>query len=292
MAGILEKLAEEVLIAPGAISTNLANLGYKQSEQGQWWVFNNPDAYKRLLRAWIDIGCGFLQADSANRFKLKKFGLEDKTSEINYKITRLTKEVLPANLYLGFGLDATTVLLPPMGEASVEEVYGIFLEMVKVAEDIGVDFYVVSGIELEQTELAIKAVRDNSRQPVFALLHSLDLTPRGFRTIMGVDPTTAAKKFHELGAEVIGFICGSVDYKETATVIAEMRCACNEYLFAKPNAGIPELKNGKIIYPRTPEDMAEAVTNWIKSGARIVSGCCGTTPEHLARVSAILKKAS
>ncbi len=289
MTGILGELAKRVLIAPGPVGSHIANSGYNQSENTQWWAVSHPEAYKQALKAWLNAGCDFLQASTSNRFRLRKFGLEDKTIEINYKITELTKEVLPANSYLGFSLSASMVFLPPMGEASVDEVYGSYLEMVKIAEDIGVDFYVASGSELEQTGLAIKAARDNSKQPIFALLHSVNPTPRGFRTIMGVAPTTAAKKFQELGAEVVGLICGGVNYEETTAVIAEMRAACSKYLFAKPNAGIPELKNGKTIYPRTPEDMTKAVPNWVKAGARIVSGCCGTTPEHLAKVAAVLK---
>ncbi len=290
MAGILEKLAKEVLIGSGPTSYSAASLGYNQTENFEWWVVNHPDEYKQSLKAWLNVGCDFLQAPTCNRLRLKEVGLEDKTIEINHKVTRLTKEVLPANSYLGFALSASMVSLPPMGEASVDEVYGSYLEMVKIAEDIGVDFYVASGSELEQTGLAIKAARDNSKQPIFAMLNTVNPTPRGFRTIMGLDPTTAAKKFQELGAEVVGLVCGGVNYEETTAVIAEMRAACSKYLFAKPNAGIPELKNGKTIHPRTPEDMAKAVPNWVKAGARIVSGCCGTTPEHLARVAAVLNK--
>ncbi len=290
MSGILEKLAKEVLIGTGPTSYSLASLGYNQTENFEWWVVNNPEAYKQCQKAWLNAGCDFLLTHTCSRLQLKEFGLEDKTIEINYKITRLNREVLLANSYLGFRLGASMMLLPPVGDASVDEVYGSFLEMVKIAEDIGVDFYVASGSELEQTGLAIKAARDNSKQPIFAMLHAVNPTPRGFRTIMGVDPTTAAKKFQELGAEVVGLSCGGVNYEETTAVIAEMRAACSKYLYANPNAGIPELINGKTIYPRTPEDMAKAVPSWVKAGARIVSGCCGTTPEHLARVAAVLKK--
>ena len=105
----------------------------------------------------------------------------------------------------------------------------------------------------------------------------------------GIDPTTGAKKLEELGADVIGIMCGGINYEETTAVLREMGAACNKCLAAKPNAGIPQLINGKPVYSVTPEEMAKAAPNWVAAGARFIGGCCGTTPEHMAKVVAKLK---
>ena len=93
----------------------------------------------------------------------------------------------------------------------------------------------------------------------------------------------------EAGADIIGSICGGINYEETTAVLKEMRTACSKPLAAKPNAGTPELIDGKLVYPTTQEQMAKEAPNWVSAGARIVSGCCGTTPEHIAKVMAVLK---
>ena len=85
-------------------------------------------------------------------------------------------------------------------------------------------------------------------------------------------------------------MCGGSGYEDTTAVLKEMRKACNKYLATRPNAGVPQLVNGKTIHPGTPEGMAKEALNWVSAGARIISGCCGSTPEHLARVAATLKE--
>ena len=83
--------------------------------------------------------------------------------------------------------------------------------------------------------------------------------------------------------------CGGINYGQATTVLKELRATCSNILAAKPNAGIPQLINGKVIHPGTPEQMAEEAPNWVSAGARLISGCCGTTSEHIAKVIAVLK---
>jgi len=289
MLDFLPRLKTEVLIGTGPYGTNLATRGYDQTGNSSWWAINHPDVYQDLLKAFCDAGCNWALINAHTRLRLKPFGLEDKAREMSYKLARLTKEVIPNTCYLGFYMSGSMVFLPPIGDASVDEVYESYAEQVVIAEDIGVDFFQVSGSDIEQTRLAIKAVKDNSKLPIAGLLHSINPTPRGFRTITGVDPTTGAKKLEEFGADIVGQICGGINYEETTAVLREMRTACSKYLAARPNAGLPELINGKTVHPATPEQMAKEAPNWVESGARLISGCCGTTPEHLAKVVAVLK---
>ncbi|MFC1940558.1 homocysteine S-methyltransferase family protein [Chloroflexota bacterium] len=291
MAEFLQRLKTEVLISEGAMSTNLAMGGFDQTGNAAYWVTNHPDVYQDLLKAFFNVGCDIstTYTSASNRFRLKPFGLEDKAREINYKVARLTKEVTPSTCYLGFSLSATAVFLPPMGNASPDEVYESYVEQVVIAEDVGVDFFQIHGSDIEQTGLAVKAVKDNSKLPVAVLLHSINPTPKGFRTMMGVSPTMGATKFQEFGADVIGQTCGGINYEESTAVLKEMRAACSKPLWARPNAGIPELVDGKAVHPATPEQMVEEAPKWVEAGARIVGGCCGTTLEHMAKVVAVLK---
>jgi len=116
--------------------------------------------------------------------------------------------------------------------------------------------------------------------------------------MMGHDPVTASAKLEEAGAEIIGFVCGlmtkSLDtsewYPAATTLIKEMRQGTDRYLSVAPDPGLAQLIHGKTVYPASPEEMASEVLNWVDAGARIVGGCCGTSLEHMRRISAVIKQ--
>jgi 5-methyltetrahydrofolate--homocysteine methyltransferase len=153
---------------------------------------------------------------------------------------------------------------------------------------MGVDLIRIPAHSIEEIELGVKAMKENSKLPMAGLL-GLNPTPKGFRTMMGIDPTTAAKKMEELGVDIVGVSCGGISYEETTAALKEMKAACNKHLYARPNAGVPQLVNGEVVHPGTPEEMSKEASNWVQTGAKLIAGCCGTTPEHIARVVAVLK---
>jgi len=285
VSDFLQRLEKEVLIGPG---TESLRAQYDQLEEHEgWWAINHPDEYQDILRADFNMGCDYITAGGANRFELKKFGLQDKVYEISYGTLKLAKEVVPNNCYLGLSFHGTP-WVPPVDDAGLAKLYKHIVGEMTPGQDIGVDFWWIAAADITQTVVSIKAVRDNSKLPIVVGL-PFGPTPKGFRTFLGADPTEAPKKFEEAGADIIGPHCGSINYEETTAVLREMRAACSKYLVAKPNAGVPELINGKPVYPGTPEQMAKEAPNWISAGAKLVSGCCGTTNEHIAELIAVLK---
>ena len=289
MSDFLQRLKTEILIGPGPVPTNLAEKGFDQLGNSTWWAINHPDIYQDLVKAFFNAGCDIAPTitSPANRLRLRMHGLEDKTREINYQILKLTKEVTPSNCYVICTLTSSANFLPPIGNVNVEEVFESYVEQVLIAEDVGVDLFLVIS-DIEQVQIAINAIRDHSKLPIMGLL-SFNPTPKGPRTMMGTDPRTGAEELQEFGADIIGQICGETNYEETTAILREMSEACSKYLCVRPNAGSPELVDGKTVHPATPEQMAKEAPNWVKAGARIVAGCCGTTPEHLAKVVAALK---
>ncbi len=283
MSEFLQRLEKEVLIGPGPEA--LRSQYNVITESGGMWAINNPERYQDVLREEFAMGCDYVTAGGAERFTLKKFGLQDKTAEINRGTLKLAKEVTPDNCFLGCGIMAT-LWIPPIEDT--EKLYQTYLDQIVIALDIGVDFWSIIGADILQMEIAVKAIRDNSDLPIVALLN-LDPTPKGFRSMYGADPTTTAKKMEEAGVDVMGIICGGINYEETTAALKEMREACSMPLAAQPNAGTPELVDAKVVHPTTPEQMAEEAPNWVSAGARMVSGCCGTTPEFIKKVIAVLK---
>ena len=291
MSDFLERIKTDVLLGTGTMTTNLALRGFDESENDSLWALEHPDVYRDILKSWIDIGCDYIYLGfgSANYFRLKAFGLEDRAREINYRLAEIARSVIPSHCYLAYTISAAGLVLPPMGDANPDEVYESYAEQVVVVADAGVDVIEAQGPDTEQTGLALKAVKDNSKLPLVGLVHSFFVTPKGFRTMMGIDPVTGAKNLEAWGADVIGTLCGGLNYQETTDVLKEMGAACSKPLIARPNAGMPHLIGNEAVHPRTPEEMAEETPHWVEAGAKIICGCCGTIPEHMAAVAKVLK---
>ena len=291
MSDILERLKTEVLIGPGDLPTYAAKVGFDMTENVQLWAVNHPDEYKEQTKAWIDVGCDFVLSNhgGCSRIRLKRFGLQDKTHEINHRLLELTKEAASGKCYVSFSVSNTGAFLPPLGNASADEIYESYAEQIAIAEELGVDLIRLNVKSIdEEMELNLKAVKDHSKAPVAVIL-SFHPTPKGPRTLTGLDPITAVKRSEELGAELMGQTCGGLKYEEVTTTLMEMRAVCNKPFYTRPNAGFPELINDKPVHPQAPEQYAKEAPNWIETGAKIIAGCCGTTPEHTAKIIATLK---
>jgi len=187
--------------------------------------------------------------------------------------------------------------LEPVGNMTYDEVYEGYLKQIFGLIEGGVDVLSVGGNHIEETVIAIKAVKDHFDIPVIAS-NGFYAGKKGFRTMTGVDPVAASARIQEAGADVIGGSCGlmtkSLDtsewYPSATTLVKEMRQGCNRYLSIQPDAGLAQLLNGKTVYPASPGEMASEVLNWIDAGARIVGGCCGTSLEHYRKISAVIRE--
>jgi len=292
MPDFLSRLKTEVLIDNGEVTTDLGTTESDQDGSFQWWAINHPQIYQGAVKAYFQAGADVASTYTGglNRLTLRKHGLADKTDEMNRKITRLAREVTPPDCYLAFGIHSTDLFLPPLGDATADEVYQSYVEQVVIAEDEGADLFRLIGLDIAQTELAIKAIRNNSKLPILGSFY-FKATPDGFKTEMGVNPTTGASKFEELGVDIVGTICGGISYEQATAVLKEMRAACSKYLAAKPDSDTPQTTGSQTTYRATPEELANEAPNWITAGARLIGGCCGTTPEHIARLATALKKA-
>ena len=287
MSDFLQRLEKEVLIGPGPERLRVQFDQLTESEGG--WAIKHPEKYQDILRADFNMGCDYVTAHGAAKFSLTRPGLQDKKQrrEYSHRVFKLTKEVIPNDCYLGCEMLGSP-WIPPIKEGGSERLYEEWADLVAIALDIGVDFWQVFGADKLQMELCVNAIRDNSDLPIVALI-DLHPTPKGFRTMYGADPTTWTQKMEEARVDVVGTICGGLNYEETTAALKEMREACSIPLATKPNAGTPELIDGKPINPATPEDMVKEAPNWVSAGARMVSGCCGTTPEFTEKVIAVLK---
>ena len=190
---------------------------------------------------------------------------------------------------LGAGsIGPTGQLLKPFGPLTPDEAKATFAEQAQALVEGGVDLLVIeTQFALEEATVAMEGARSVSDLPI-VISFSFD---RGVRTMMGVKPAQVAATFKSLGVVAIGANCGTT-LENMQKIIEEYAAAKSGLIiWAKPNAGLPVTKDGTTVYEVTPEQMGEGARRNVQAGARIVGGCCGSTPAHVAAIAKAVKSA-
>ncbi len=279
MSNFLGEIEKRVLIHDGSKGYMLQKLGLKGGECGESWNISKPDAVRQVYRAYLDAGSDVIQTNtfSGNRIELVKYGLGDKTYEINYQGVRLAHEAADGKAFVCASIGPTGLLFEPSGELTFDRAYEIFSEQVKAVADGGADVINFETFtDIAELRAAYFAARDNTMLPVIC---SLAFENNG-RTLMGTDPYVAALVLKSAGADMVGTNC-SFGPGHMTGIVEKLHDAGTGYLSAKPNAGLPQVIDGKTVYEETPEHFAELAAQFAGYGARLIGGCCGTTPEFI-----------
>ena len=293
MAGFLERLqAEKILVSDGATGTNLQNVGLIGGIIPEGWVLEQPEKILNLESAFVEAGSDIILTCTfgGTKLRLRESPLGQRVEEINRRAAEIAREAAkkhPGTLVAG-SMGPTGLLIKPYGPASSEEVADTYEEQARGLVAGGVDLLVIETMfAINEAQAALEGVRRVTDLPVIVSF-SYD---RGTRTMMGVKPSDVVKTFKPLGVTAIGANCG--------TTLENMELILKEYIssdpdavyWIKPNAGLPELgENNEAVYKITPAAMAEHAEKFLAAGARIVGGCCGSTPEHVAAIANMVKK--
>ncbi|HUP27691.1 MAG TPA: bifunctional homocysteine S-methyltransferase/methylenetetrahydrofolate reductase, partial [Chloroflexia bacterium] len=225
----------------------------------------------------------------ANRSKLEGFDLGDKVKKINMRGARLAREVREVSGLPVFVAGAVGPIgrpIEPVGRIPAAEARSIFREQIEALLEGGVDLLILETIgDLEEMRQALLAAREVCDLPVVA---QMTFAEDG-RTQVGNTPAEVALALEQLGADVIGANC-STGPQRMARVIAEMAANAKTPLSAQPNAGWPEMVSNRIVYVSTPEYMAEFGRRMAAGGAKLLGGCCGTTPLHIKALADALRQ--
>lgn len=291
MNNILQRLGKEVLVRNGAIGTMVQQKGAALGGCIGQWIVDHPEPYQELLQEYFRVGCHICGGGTSglNRFRLEKYGLQSKTRELNEKVVHLACAIKPGDGWVSGIIGPTGKFLKPAGELSFEEALRVFGEQAEALAKGGADLIAIDTFyDLEEAVAALRAVKSATHLPV-AVSFAFDQGPKGFHTMMGLSPEAAASRSEDEGADMVGANCGGIALEEVASIIERMKKNCRIPVSAKPNAGAPQVVGGKEVYQATPEQFAEKVPEWVKAGARMISGCCGTTPQHLGKMVTRLK---
>lgn len=274
------------VIADGAMGTMLQQAGLEAGELPVLWNVDHPNRVRAIQRAYLDAGAQIILANtfSGSRWRLAKHNLQARVDELN----RAGVEILRAEIGGRPALIAGDVgpsgeILQPLGTLAFEEAVAGFAEQARALIAGGADvIWIETMADLEEVRAAIEGARQASAE--IPILATLTFDTRG-RTMMGVKPETAARTLSEWGVAAFGGNCGNGP-DELLAVIQKMRAVTpNAILIAKSNAGVPEIVNGATVYRATPDMMAASAVQLRDAGARIIGGCCGTTPAHIAAMA-------
>ena len=278
-----------VLVADGATGTQLQAVGLTAGMIPEEWNVSRRDVIKALHISYLEVGSEMVLSNTfgGNRVKLARAGREDFVAEANLRGVEIAREAAAAyDAVVVADMGPTGELLEPLGTLTYERAVEVYAEQAGYLQDAGIDcFWIETMSDLSETLAAVEGIRRVSALPV---LCSMSFDTHG-RTMMGVKPANAAEKLAAQGANAVGGNCGAT-LDDMLQVVKEMSAVLpGKPLIAKPNAGLPHLEDGESVYDTTPEEMAAYAVQFVEAGARIVGGCCGSTPAHIAAIAEAVK---
>jgi len=269
------------LLFDGGMGSELTACGIQPSPAAN---LSAPDAVLAIHRAYREAGADVLISHtfSANPLTLAKSGDADQLSRYVAEACRLAREALGGEGFLAGDLGPTGEFLEPYGILSPDEMRQAFARTAEALAREGVDLFLVETMTApDEMRLAAEACRSAAPELPLAVSMSFDPVPDGYRTNMGVTAAEAAKAMDEAGADIIGCNCGSIAPDQMADVVRAFGEVTPLPILAQSNAGRPELKDGMVHYPLSPEEFAADCAGILAAGAQLVGGCCGTTPAHI-----------
>jgi len=290
----LELIKERILIGDGAVGTMLYNKGIGLDANFEHLNLVRPSLVTELHREYLAAGARLIETNTfgANQTRLAPIGLDKKIAELNREGALLARAAVNDARLAGKAFIAGSV--GPLARLKGEEreldsaaMTAIFREQVTALAEGGVDLLLLETFsDLGQILAAIAAAKETGL-PVIASMAYLE----GERTGGGVAAATAAARLAAAGADLIGANCGAGP-REILLAIKRMAAATDKPLAAFANSGFPEYLDGRYIYRTTPEYFAEKGTEMVATGAVLIGGCCGTTPEHIRQLALRLEGAT
>lgn len=280
-----------VVVLDGATGTVLMAAGLEAGNPPEPWTVDHPERIRAMHRDYIAAGSQLILTNTfgGNRYRLKLHQLQDRVADLNQAAARLarTEAAAVTNLVVVAGsMGPTGEMIAPLGVTTAEEAQAAFAEQARALVAGGVDMlWIETMSDLTEVQAAIAGVQSVTDLPVAA---TMTFDTHG-RTMMGVSPAQAIETLSALGVAAVGANCGNGPAEIEAVITAMHATNPAMPLIAKSNAGLPQLDNGQLYYDGTPDVMAAYAQRVQAAGARLIGGCCGTTPTHIAAMRAALQ---
>ena len=286
-----ELIARRVVVLDGGFGSMLIAAGLEPGRAPDWWTLERPDAVAAVHRGYVAAGSDVIHTNTfgATPAKLAAAGLAGRCREVNAAAVVLARSACAGDTLVAGDVGPTGLLLPPLGIATVAELEAAFAEQAAALAAAGVDLISIETMfDLREALAALAAARATGLPAIASM--TFEARPRGFFTIMGNRLEPSLAELAAAGAEAVGCNCSVAP----GPMVAMVRAACAAVavpVAAQPNAGQPQASAAGVAYEATPEAFARDAVEMVRAGARLVGGCCGTTPEYIGAARAALAAA-
>lgn len=288
---ILNYIKNNLLLLDGGTGTLLQKAGLPEGELPERFNVSHPEAVRSIHKSYFDAGSNVVCTNTfgANCLKFDR----DELKEIIWSAVENAKAAAKESSgrqpkWIALDIGPSGKMLKPYGDLDFEDAVRVFAETVKIGVCCGVDLIFIETMgDSYETKAALLAAKENSNLPVFVS----NAYGEDGKLLTGANPAAMVALLEGMGADAIGVNC-SLGPKALVPVVQDYLKYSSLPVILKPNAGLPTLLDGKGVYSLTPGDFAEEMLSMINLGARIVGGCCGTTPEHISALNKITEHIS
>jgi methionine synthase I (cobalamin-dependent) len=288
---ILERARRSGLLFDGAMGSLLIQAEIPPGTPSELWNAERPEVILEIHRRYLAAGAEILTTNSfgGSRLKLAKSGLAERVRELNLAAATIARQAAGQRAFVAGDIGPSGEMLQPYGLVSPEELTKNFVEQAKALVDGGVDaFIVVTMFDVNEALVAIAGIKKVSNLPIFATL-TFEFRGGRFATVMGNPVADSMEALRKAGAAAVGANC-SIGSDQMVALAAEIRKCTDGLVVIQPNAGIPEQREKRIVYPESPDFFAANLGKIKKLGFEVIGGCCGTTPEYIARIATVLSQ--
>ena len=289
---LLDRIGPAVLVADGAMGTQLQSAGLAIGGGGEAWNVAYPDRVAAIHAAYLAVGSDLILTNSfgASRFALERYGLADRRDELNAAAARLAREAAGAGRAVLGDVGPTGQLLEPLGVISRDALREDASARCRALLAGGVDGIILETLTAaDEAAVAVEAALDAGARCVIA---SFAFEKRGngrVATMMGLRPRQAGELARAAGASIVGANCGTyLAIPDFAALAGDLAEGSGLPVMIQPNAGQPRLLDGAAVYAMTPREFADGVRAILAAGPAIVGGCCGTGPEHIRALRSLV----
>jgi 5-methyltetrahydrofolate--homocysteine methyltransferase len=249
-----------------------------------------PEVVQGVHAAYIEAGAEAILTNTlgGSSVKLARSGLGGEASSLNRAAAELARQVAGEGVLVAGSMGPLGELLEPLGKVSRQEAVEAFAQQAAALAEGEVDIILAETMyDLREARAAVEGAKQATDLPILCTL----AFEANLRTMMGDTPAQAVEELAGMGVAALGANCGSPGLEGTAEVLSAMREVRPQALYlVKPNAGLPQVVEGETVFPATPEEMARFALRYVRLGATMVGGCCGTTPAHILAMAQALGK--
>lgn len=284
---------DEPILLDGAMGTMLFSSGLEHGDAPELWNVESPDRVRTVHRAYIEAGAQLILTNTfgGTPLRLKMHNLDHRTEQLNRagaELAGLEAEQADQSVIVAGSIGPSGGILEPYGEMAYDDALVSFRRQVDGLAQGGVDvLWIETMSDLGEVRAAVEAARSVTEEiPIVA---TMTFDSHG-RTMMGVTPEQALQELSKLDLAALGANCGNGTDEIESTIAKMAALGLDRPLIAKANAGIPHVEDGVVVYDATPEIMAGYSQKVKGLGAKLIGGCCGSTPDHLAAMKRALDR--